>query len=68
VAAWTEVITDGTEDRQEGLNVLSRLEALHQSLSLANGKMRILSSVVQAFMPTVIDVRQDSPDGRWVTR
>jgi hypothetical protein len=30
--------------------------------------MRILSPIVQAFVPTVIDVRQDSPDDRWVTR
>ena len=30
--------------------------------------MRILSTIVQTFVTTVIDVGQDSPDGRWVTR
>jgi hypothetical protein len=68
VAAGTEVVTDGTEDRQEGLNVPGRLEALHHSLSLAYGKVRILSTIVQAFVVAVIDVGQDSPDGRWVSR
>jgi hypothetical protein len=55
VAAGTEVIADGTEDRQEALNVLGRLEALHHPLSLANGKVRILSTIVQTFVATVID-------------
>ena len=44
------------------------VKALHHSLSLANGKMRILSTIVQAFVATVIDVGQDSPHCRWVTR
>lgn len=68
MAAGTEVVTDWTEDRQEGLNVLGRLEALHHCLSLANGKVRILSTIVQAFVATVIHAGQDSPDGWWVTR
>src|SRR5215469_16220584 len=53
---------------KKGLHVLDRLEALHHSLSLTNGKVRILSTIVQAFVATVTDVGQDSPEGRWVTR
>ena len=67
MAARAEVVADGTEHRQEGLNVLGRLEALHHSLSLTNGKVRILSTIVQAFVSTVIDVGQDSPEGWWIT-
>jgi hypothetical protein len=36
VAAWMEVVADGTEDRQEGLNLFGRLEALDYSLVLTN--------------------------------
>src|SRR5215469_1265366 len=68
MTAGTEVVTDGTEDGQEILNLLGRLEALHHSLALANGKMRILSTIVQAFVAAVIDVGKDSLEGRWVTR
>ena len=68
MAPGAEVIADGAEDRQEGLNVLGRLEALQHSLSLANGKVRILSPIVQAFVATVIDVGQVAPDRRRVTR
>jgi hypothetical protein len=64
VAAGTEVVPDGTEDRQEGLHVLGRLEALHHSLALANWKVRILSTNVQAFVARVIDVGQDLLDRR----
>jgi hypothetical protein len=46
VVAETEVVTDGTEDRQQGLNVLGGLEALQHSLSLANGKMRVMLSML----------------------
>src|SRR5712692_2259084 len=61
------MVTNGTEDRQEGLHVLGRFEALHHFFSLTNGKVRILGTIVQAFVATVIDIGQDSPDGRWVT-
>jgi hypothetical protein len=47
--------------------VLSRLEALHHSLSLANRNVRILSSIVQPFVATAINVGQDPPYGRRVT-
>jgi hypothetical protein len=63
-----EVITDCAKRPEEALGVLGRFEPAHQSLTLARRLVRILSSVVQAFVPSVIHIRQHAPQGGSVAR
>jgi hypothetical protein len=43
--------------------MFSGLEPSHESFTLASRLMGILGSVVEAFVPTMVDVRQHAPQG-----
>ena len=57
VATRTEVVAYGAKGFEESLRLVRRLKALHRSLALADRPMRILSSVVQAFVAPLRRVR-----------
>ncbi len=64
MSAWAEVITDGAERAQETLGVLGRLEALEDSLPLTCRHVRILRAVIQAFVASVLAMREYPSDRR----
>jgi hypothetical protein len=66
VSAWAEVIADGAERAQETLGVLGGLEALEDPLPLTCRQVRILRAVIQAFVASVLAVREYPSDRRHV--
>ena len=59
----SEVVAESAEWAEEALGVLGGFEALEHPLALARRQVRILGSVVQAFMPSMLGVQQDAPEG-----
>ena len=64
----TEVIAHRAERLQESLSVLRRLESLHRPLTLAHRSMRVLGSIVESLVTTVISVWHGPLDGWHITR
>jgi hypothetical protein len=57
------MVAHDTEWFQKALGMFSGLEPSHESFTLASRLMGILGSVVEAFVPTMVDVRQHAPQG-----
>jgi hypothetical protein len=62
------VIANGAEHLPEALRLFRRLEPLHRPLALAHRSMRVLGSVVQSLVTTVISVWHRPFDGWHITR
>jgi hypothetical protein len=58
MAAWTEMIANGPLCSEKPLGVARGFEASHRSLTLARWLVRVLRSIVQAFVPAVLHARQ----------
>jgi len=58
-ASGSEVLGDGTIGRKESLDLFWRLQPLHPPLSLADGLMRVLRSVVQIAVLPMFDARKN---------
>ena len=62
-----EVVTHRTECLEESLHLLRRFEPLHRPLAFAHRSMRVLGSVVEALVSTVIRVWYGPLDGWHIT-
>src|SRR5262245_25864930 len=66
VPARTEVVAEGAEGLQEALRVLRRFEALKYPFSFPDRPVRVLRPIVEALVPSVLGIRQDSLERGWV--
>lgn len=53
------MLADWPEGRQKVLGMTGRLEAAHRTLSLSRRLMRVFGTIVEAFVPAMLDARQD---------
>lgn len=58
MAAWTEMTANGRLCSEKPLGVARRFEPWHRSFTLARWLMRVLRSIVQAFVLSLLHARQ----------
>jgi len=57
------VVSDDGEDRDEPLQSRPGSKPLHHPLPFSDGKMGILSPIIQPFVGAVLDIRHDRAPG-----